>query len=305
LNAPTPAAVTPTAAPAPPTALGDLLSLTKPRLSALVLATAGVGMYVAPGGMHPLRTVLALLTIAATVGAANALNCYLERESDRFMARTRERPLPAGRMEPSVALLFGLSLVLAAVPFLTLAVNRMTGLLGFVAFASYVFVYTPMKARSSLAMWVGALPGALPPLMGWTAVTGTLDAGGLALFGILFAWQLPHFIAIALFRKNEYRAAGLPAGAAERGEHLNRWALLLTTVALVAVSWLPVPLKLGGTAYAVAAGVLGAGFLALAVQGVARRLGPPWARKTFAYSLVYLTALCVVLMLDGGVRAGG
>lgn len=284
------------------TSTADLLSLTKPRLSSMVLATAGTGILLAPGHLHPARVVLALVTIAATVGAANALNCYAERESDRHMARTRNRPLPSGRMEPAVALFFGLSLVLVAVPLLAMAVNRLTAFLGFIAFASYVFVYTPLKARTPAAMVVGALPGALPPLMGWTAVTGRLDAGGLALFAVMFLWQLPHFIAISLFRKNEYRAAGLPVGAVERGEQVSRWALLLTTVALVPVSFLPPVYGVGGVASVVAAAVLGAAFLALAVQGLVRRLGPPWARKTFAYSLVYLTGLFLVLMLDVGAR---
>ncbi|MCI0571599.1 MAG: heme o synthase [Myxococcaceae bacterium] len=280
----------------------DLLSLTKPRLSSQVLFTAAGGMYLAPGQISPARVVLALLTIAATVGAANALNCYMERESDRHMARTRNRPLPAGRMEPAVALGFGLSLVLVAIPMLSLSVNRLTGLLGFIAFASYVFVYTPLKARTEAAMVVGALPGALPPLMGWTAVTGTLDLGGLSLFGILFLWQLPHFLAISLYRKHEYRAAGLTVGAAEGGEHRSRWLLLLTTVALVAVSVLPSVVGITGRAYLVAAAVLGAGFLFFAGKGVVQRLGAPWARRTFAYSLVYLSGLFLVLMLDAGPR---
>jgi protoheme IX farnesyltransferase len=284
------------------TAATDLLSLTKPRLSSLVLCTAAGGMYLAPGTLSVARVVMALIAIAGTVGAANALNCYLERDSDRFMARTRTRPLPAGRMEAGVALGFGLSLVLVSIPALTLFVNRLTGFLGLLAFASYVFVYTPLKSRTSLAMVVGALPGALPPLMGWTAVTGTLDSGGMTLFSILFLWQLPHFLAIALFRKKEYAAAGLALVPLHHGEQMSRWQLLGTTLLLVPVSVLPFFLGFGGWLYLGCAVVLGAGFLFLAVKGLVRRLGPPWARQTFAYSLVYLSGLFLVLMLDGGAR---
>ena len=280
----------------------DLISLTKPRLSSQVVFTAAGGLYLAPGEMSTPRMVLTMLTIAATVGAANAFNCYIERDSDRFMARTRNRPLPAGRMEPSVALGFALLLALLAVPSMVLTVNRLTGLLGLIAFASYVFVYTPLKAHSQVAMLVGGLPGALPPLMGWTAVTGRLDAGGLALFALLFAWQMPHFLAIALFRQREYAAAGLTVTPLEHGDVSTRWQLLAWTVALLPISLLPTYLGFAGWFYFAAALLLGLGFIGLAVKGVAGRLGAPWARKTFAYSLVYLCTVFAVLLLDGGTQ---
>ena len=156
----------------------DLLSLTKPRLSSEVLFTAVGGMWLAPGKLSPVRALVVLLATAGTVGAANALNCYLERDSDQFMARTRNRPLPAGRMEPAIALWFGISLGALSLPALAIASNALTAMLGLTALLSYVLVYTPMKAKSSAAMWVGGIPGALPPLMGWTAVTGAMDAPG-------------------------------------------------------------------------------------------------------------------------------
>lgn len=280
----------------------DLLTLTKPRLSALVLATAAGGMYLAPGELVPIRAILSVLAIAGAVGAANVFNCYIERDSDRFMARTRGRPLPAGRMEPGVALGFGIMLIGLSVPLMMLAGNPLTALLGFIAFVSYVFVYTPLKAHSTVALLVGGLPGALPPLMGWTVVTGRLDAGGLALFALLFAWQMPHFLAIALFRQREYQAAGLTVTPLESGDASSRWQLLAWTVVLLAVSVLPTTLGFAGTLYLVSAVVLGLIFVGFGMWGVVRRLGAPWARKTFAYSLVYLTALFAVLMLDGGPR---
>jgi heme o synthase len=276
----------------------DLLSLTKPRLSGLVVCTAAGGMWLAPGELSAPRRILVLLATAGTVGAANALNCYWERNSDRFMRRTRNRPLPAGRMEPAVALWFGLSLSALCLPVLALAANGLTCALGFAALTSYVLAYTPLKSRTSIAMLVGAFPGALPPLMGWTAVTGTVDTPGMVLFAILFLWQIPHFIAIALFRQDEYAAAGLKCLPVERGEEVSRVYLFVYTAALVPIALLPYPLGIAGRAYFLAAIILGAGFLAFAGWGLLKRLGRKWAKQTFLYSLVYLTGLFLVLMLD-------
>jgi protoheme IX farnesyltransferase len=281
-------------------AAADLLSLTKPRLSALVLATAAGGMWLAPGHLSVVRALLTLLLTAGTVGAANALNCWMERDTDRFMTRTRGRPLPAGRMEPQVALWFGAGLAAICLPALALSANPLTGALGLLAFASYVFVYTPMKARSAAAILVGAVPGALPPLMGWTAVSGTIDPGGLALFALLFVWQLPHSLAIALFRKEEYEAAGLTSLPIERGEAASRIHILLYLTVLWPVALAPYFLGVAGRIYLVAAIALGAALFGLGAWGVAKRLGRPWARQLFLATLLYLSAIFLVLMVDGG-----
>jgi len=283
-----------------PSIAADLVSLTKPRLSSLVLATTAGGIWLAPGSVTPLQAVVTLLATAGTVGAANALNCHAERESDRFMARTRNRPLPSGRMEPSTALLFGLSLAAVSLPALALASNLLTALLGLTALLSYVFVYTPMKSRTSAAMLVGAIPGALPPLMGWTSVTGRLDLAGLVLFSILFLWQIPHFIAIALFRKEEYAAAGLTSMPIERGDESSRAQLVFYIVALLPVTLLPYQLHFAGPLYLYAAALLGLGFLAMGAWGFFKQLGKAWARQCFLFSLVYLTGLFVALAVDGG-----
>jgi heme o synthase len=282
------------------TTAADLVSLTKPRLSSLVLATTAGGMWLAPGQLSLSRALVTMLATAGTVGAANAFNCFIERDSDRFMARTRNRPLPSGRMDPAVALLFGLSLTAVSLPALWLAANLLTAVLGLVALLSYVLMYTPLKARTSAAMLVGAVPGALPPLMGWTAVTDQVDAGGYALFAILFLWQIPHFIAIALFRKEEYAAAGLTSLPLERGDESSRLQLLLYTVALVPTTLLPFQLGIAGLWYLAAALLLGAGFLGIAAWGFFKRLDKPWARQTFFFSLLYLTGLFAALMLDSG-----
>ncbi len=278
----------------------DLLSLTKPRLSGLVIATTAGGMWLAPGELTVSRVLVTLLATSGTVGAANALNCYWERHSDRFMARTRNRPLPAGRMEPAVALAFGLALAALSLPALALGANPLTAGLGLLALISYVLAYTPLKARTAAAMLVGAVPGALPPLMGWTAVTGRIDAGGYVLFSILFLWQIPHFIAIALFRKDEYAAAGLKSVPLERGEDSSRLQIVLYLVALVPMSLLPFQLRIAGGWYLAAAVVLGLSFLGLGAMGLFRRLGRSWARQTFLFSLLYLAGLFAALMLDSG-----
>jgi protoheme IX farnesyltransferase len=281
----------------------DLLSLTKPRLSSLVICTAAGGMWLARSPeLTAGRIALTLLATAGTVGAANALNCYLERDSDRFMARTRNRPLPAGRMEPLVALFFGLSLAAFSIPTLALSANLLTAALGLVAFLSYVLLYTPLKSRSPQAMLVGAIPGAIPPMMGWTAATGRLDATAWVLFAILFFWQLPHFIAIAMFRKPEYAAAGLKSVPLASGDGVARWQMLGYTVALVPVSCLLYPLGVAGGFYLTVAVVLGAVFLGMTGWGVWRKEGKVWARKVFLFTLVYLAGLFGALMANVTVR---
>jgi len=281
----------------------DLLSLTKPRLSGLVLFTTAGGMWLSRASLPWWQWVVAMLGTAGTVGAANAFNCYLERDSDRFMARTSVRPLPQGRLEPIVALVFGAVLALVSLPVLFFGVNALTGALGLAALASYVLVYTPMKSRSRWAMVVGAVPGALPPLMGWTASTGRVEVPGLVLFGILFFWQLPHFIAIALFRKAEYRAAGLTSLPLERGDDVARRQAVLYLLPLLPLSVLPFVVGVAGWLYLVAAVALGAGFSWVAVDGWLHQRDAVWARKLFGVSLLYLTGLFAALAVSspGGV----
>ncbi len=282
------------------TVAADLVSLTKPRLSSLVLCTAAGGLWMAPGKLAPAQWILALGAIAGTVGSANALNCYLERDSDQRMARTRNRPLPAGRMEPAVALWFGLSLGVVSLAILALGTNLLTAALGLLALVSYVLCYTPLKARSETAMLVGGVPGALPPLMGWTAATGKISLPGVVLFGILFFWQMPHFLAIALFRKEEYRQAGLHSVPLRSGDSMSRAQIVAYLLVLLPIAYLPFPLHLAGKLYLVVSSVLGAVFLGLGVYGAVLRLGRPWARQLFFFSLVYLTGLFAVMMIDSG-----
>lgn len=293
-------------APAPARPLGavlrDIASLAKPRITLMVVLTAAGGIWLAPEALAPATAILMLATTAAVVAAANSLNCWLERDSDRLMRRTMERPLPDRRLAPNVALVMGIGLGLVSVPVLALLVNPLTGLLGAIALISYVAVYTPMKRISSASLLVGAVPGALPPLMGWTAATNSLDAPGLALFAILFLWQVPHFLAIAIYRQNEYERAGLVTLPTTQGLDAAKRQSVVYTGALVASSVLLFTYQVAGWLYLVSALVLGLGMLVVALQGLRAEAGPKWARKLFVASLVYLTGLFLVLPLDAALR---
>jgi protoheme IX farnesyltransferase len=286
--------------------MGDLVSLTKPRITLMVLVTTAGAAWLASfsgaGSLAPLALAATLFGTALVVSSANALNCWMERDLDRNMARTKNRPLPAGRLDPQVALVFGLALGALSVPLLAVAVNPLTGLLAAIALVSYVWIYTPMKQRSPAALLVGAIPGAMPPLMGWTAATGSLEAPGIALFGILFVWQLPHFLAIAMFRQNEYEKAGIKVLPSVRGTAVAKLHTIAWAGALVPVTLLLVPLGVAGTGYLVVAGVLGVAFAILCVAGLRKQAGNRWARAVFLASLAYLPLLFAALAIDVATR---
>lgn len=284
---------------APVAAARDLVELAKPRLSLLVVFTAGIGLAIAPGSPDPARASLFLLGTALLVASANTLNCWMEIEADRRMARTRARPLPSGRLDPWVALAFGGLLGLYAIPLLAIAANPLTALLGAIAHVLYVVIYTPLKRVSPLALEVGAVPGALPPLMGWTAVAGEPGLGGWVLFAMLFAWQLPHFLAASLYLKEDYRRGGFRVLPVVKGEASARRHLVAYALLLLAVTAAPSAAGMAGSAYAAAAAALGAVFLVLAAAGLWDGRGAAWARRVFLYSLFHLPALATMLVLDG------
>jgi heme o synthase len=282
----------------------DLVALTKPRITVIVVATCAAGMAIAPGKIPAPTALLALLGTALIVASANTLNMWWERDTDGLMARTRQRPLPAGRLASDIALFFGLALGASSIPML-MAVNLVTAGLGIVALVTYVLAYTPLKRHSPFALWVGAIPGAMPPLMGWTSVTGSLlgsggaaSWGGLLLFSFLFAWQLPHFNAIALFRAEDYARAGLKVVSVERGARVAKWHIAGYSVLLVAVSLALVAARVAGLAFEVSTFALGAFFLGLAGYGLGGKAGHGWARGVFGYSIVYLTVLLAILVAD-------
>ena len=277
----------------------DLVALAKPRITALVVFTTAIGLWLAPHGLRPLTIALTLVGTVLIVAAANVLNMYLERDTDALMARTMHRPLPAHRMDPGVALKFGIALAAVSVPLLTFAVGALPGLLASIALVSYVLLYTPMKRQTAASLLVGALPGAIPPLIGWTAATERLDLPGILLFAVMFLWQVPHFLAITLFRKEDYARAGLVVQPNEPGgEREARANIVRYTVALVAVSLLFVPLGLGRGAYLAVALIVGAVFLGYAIAGLRQGAGRRWARNLFLLSLLYLPVLFGALVLD-------
>ena len=281
-----------------PGALQDLVDLTKPRLSTLVLITAGGGLWLSPAPVSWVQGLAAVVGTTLVVGGANALNCYLERDSDKRMVRTASRPLPAGRMEPRSALIFGLLLSLGSVPLITLLTTPLAGFLAAIALLLYVLVYTPMKRYSAISTLVGAIPGAMPPLIGWTAATGTLDTGGLVLFFLLFLWQIPHSLAISIFRQTEYADAGLWVFSNDFGLDSTRRHILIYTIPLVALPALLWELEIASWTTLLSGGILGAWFLWQAFDGWLGKKGADWARKLFLTTLLYLSVLFATLTID-------
>lgn len=270
----------------------------------MVVISAGAGFLVASGGDIDGRALLvAALGIGMVAGGTSALNQVIERDIDALMLRTRGRPLPTGKVTPGAAAAFSLGLSVLGILFLATFVNLLTALLAMIALASYVLVYTPLKKVSSLSTVVGAVPGALPILGGWTAATGSLDPGGWALFGILFFWQLPHFLALAWLYREDYRLGGLKMlGVTDPSGRQTRHQSVLYAVALLPTSLLPVLLGLSGGFYAAAALLLTGAYVGTALHFAFRGTSPT-ARSLFRVSLLYLPVLLLFLTLD--VRSGG
>lgn len=283
-----------------PSMVKDILSLGKPRLSSLVLATTGVGVWIAPGSMGLTRALLTLIGTSLIVASANAFNCYWEKKTDQLMVRTRNRPLPAGRLEPRAAIYFGSFLLLIALPTLVVAANALTALLGALGFLLYVFAYTPLKFKSTLALQVGAIPGAIPPLMGWTAVTGSIELGGLMLFAILFCWQFTHFLAISLYLKEDYARAGIRAYSVVHGENRTKIMIAMSMVLLIPTTLTLIPLGIANLHYGIAASFLGFLLLGFSLMGFMIPKTGRWARSMFLATVAYLPLLFMALILGAG-----
>jgi heme o synthase len=277
--------------------LTALVQLTKPGVTRMVLATTWCGAAIAPGKLRLDLLAWTLVGTALVVGAANALNMYVEADVDALMSRTRGRPIPSGRISAEVALSFGLVLAFLGIPVLDWLVNPLTAFVAGLSLLVYVLAYTPMKRLSPIAVWVGAVPGAVPPLLGWTSQTGAIGIGGLSLFLVLFVWQVPHFHAIALFRMDEYRRASLKILPVTRGISYTKWSMVAVTALGLAVSALPALAGLGGMTYRVAAIALGAPYFVLALYGLSPNAGAKWARSFFFASMPYLLGLFVALVV--------
>ena len=273
--------------------------LVKARLTTLVLLTTAVGFYI--GEIGAINWFLFFNTLAATglvAMGASALNQLLEREYDAKMRRTQDRPLPSGRLQPTTVAIFGGVSSVAGLVYLALAVNLLTSVLGAITLVSYLFIYTPLKRVTWLNTAIGAIPGALPPLMGWTAARGELSGEGWALFAILAFWQLPHFFAIAWMYRDEYAKAGfvmLP-NVDNNGKRTGQQTVS-HTFALVIASLCPFVFKMSGMIYLVGAIVLGAGFLFCAIQ-FSRQLTLQRARQLFLASIIYLPLLLALMVWD-------
>jgi protoheme IX farnesyltransferase len=277
--------------------VSDYLELTKPRIASLVLVTVAATMLVAGWGLpNPLILVHTLIGTALVAASASALNQWLETESDARMPRTANRPLPAGRLSSRQVIAFALVTILAGSVYLGVFVNLLTAGLGLLTWISYVWIYTPMKSRTPFNTVVGAVAGALPVLMGWTAVEAPLDLKAFGLFMILFLWQFPHFMAIAWIYRHQYRDAGLQmlTTVDPSGRRAGAQAVMCA-LALLPVSLLPSVFGLAGVGYGLSALLLGTGQLACAGLFLARR-SETSARRLLWASLVYLPALLMLLI---------
>jgi protoheme IX farnesyltransferase len=273
--------------------------LVKARLTTLVLLTTAVGFYVgSQGAMNWLLFANTLAGTALVAAGASALNQWLERDFDAKMRRTQSRPLPSGRLQPTTVAIFGGVTSVAGLIYLALAVNLLTSVLGAVTLVSYVFIYTPLKRVTWLNTAVGAIPGALPPLMGWAAARNELSGPGWALFAILAFWQLPHFFAIAWIYREDYAKAGfvmLPNVDSDGRQ--TRQQTISNALALLIASLCPFLFKMAGAVYLAGAVLLGVGFLFCAIQ-FSRQLTLSRARQLFWASIIYLPLLLALMVFD-------
>ena len=279
--------------------LNPYFALTKPRVVSLIVFTAVIGMFLATPGMVALRPLIfGAIGIALVAGAAAAVNCLLEHKIDALMARTRGRPLPMGRLTSGEAAAFALVVGLAGMALLYALVNPLTMWLALATFAGYAFVYTLiLKPRTPQNIVLGGAAGAMPPVLGWSAVTGEVSADALLLFLIIFVWTPPHFWSLALYRRKEYAKAGVPMLPVTHGERVTRRHVLMYTAALFAVSLLPFCAGMSGLPYLAAALALGGVFLAYAAR-LCQRYSDRLAHATFRYSIVYLALLFAALLAD-------
>lgn len=282
--------------------VGDYVQLLKPRVMSLVVFTALVGLVTAPGQIHPVLAVIALLCITVGAGASGALNMWYDADIDAHMARTAARPIPRGRVKAEEALVFGVILSVGSVLTLGLLVNYVAGALLALTIAFYIFVYTMWLKRSTpYNIVIGGAAGAFPPMIGWAAVTGGVSLESIVLFLIIFMWTPPHFWALSLYRCRDYERVGVPMLPVVAGLDETRRQILIYAVAFVATTALPLPLGLGHTAYGIVAAGAGAVFMYLTWQVWRVREGreaDQAARRLFAFSILHLFLLFAVLLVE-------
>ena len=282
-----------------------LLRLTKPRVVSLIVFTAIIGMFLASPGLPSLSAlVFGTLGIALSAGAAAAINCLVEQRIDAIMARTRARPLPMGELTSAQTLIFAGVIGGSGLGVLYALVNPLTMWLTLATFVGYAVIYTVvLKPLTPQNIVIGGASGAMPPVLGWAAVTGEVSSDALLLFLIIFAWTPPHFWALALYRKREYAKAGIPMLPVTHGDRYTRLHVLLYTLILLAVSILPYATRMSGVLYLACALALGAVFIGYAVR-INLAYSDGLARRTFRYSIVYLSVLFATLLVDHYWRLG-
>jgi protoheme IX farnesyltransferase len=275
--------------------VADYLELSKSRIVLMVLITTAGGYLLGAAHFDLMLMVNTLIGTALVAAGTNALNQYVEREHDGKMRRTSRRPLPDGRMTPRAALIFSTAVAIIGTAYLVVMVNTLTAVLGAFTLTSYIFVYTPLKRISTACTIIGAVPGAIPPLMGWTAATGHLSAGGWVLFGILFFWQLPHFMAISWIYREDYGRAGyvMTAVSDSDGTATARQAILYS-LALLAVSVMPSFIGMAGLGYLIGSTICGVALLAMSIRFFFDRSNKT-AMKLFMTSNLYLVAMMAML----------
>ncbi len=293
-----PAAGAPSAPYGEEIALGDFVALLKPRVMSLVVFTGAVGLVLAPGTLHPVLAFVAILCIAVGAGAAGAINMWVDRDIDALMTRTRNRPIPAGRVAPNVALGFGITLAVASVSIMALALNGVAaGLLAFTIFFYIVIYSMALKRRTPQNIVIGGAAGAFPPMIGWAAVGGDVTLASVVLFAIIFLWTPPHFWALALYKRGDYDNAGVPMLPVVAGRRSTAWQMFAYTAALLPVTLLPCVIGLSGVIYGAGAVALGSLFLASAIS-VIRDTSERSARRMFPFSILYLFLIFVLLLID-------
>lgn len=282
----------------PPSRIADVFALAKPTITATSVLTAAGGYLVAGSRLDSARAAALLIGVALVVAAANAFNMALERESDARMRRTRARPVASGRLSVRLALAIAGAWGALAALILSWGTNVLTSGLALASLVIYAFVYTPLKRKTAFALVIGAIPGAAPPLLGFTAATGEVGAPGLSLFALLFVWQLPHFLAIALRCREDYAAGGIRAISVVLGEDSTRRQAALYSAALIPTALSLSVLGVVGWFYAAAATILGIGMTTLAARAIRPPDQPAWDRRLFFASLAYLPLLFFALALD-------
>ncbi|MGE3608230.1 MAG: heme o synthase [Bacteriovoracaceae bacterium] len=283
-----------------PTYFNDVLDLFKPKLTILVVITLLVGVFLSPLQMNIILLTVSMIAIWFQAAGALSLNCYYERDIDKLMERTKDRPLPAGRLRPQVALFWGWGLVIVGTVILFLSANSLTAILGFVTVLAYIYLYTPMKQYSPYALYVGAIPGAIPTVMGWTTVTGSIWGMGAYLFGILFLWQIPHFMAISYYRKKEYSNAHIMTFAQTHSLKFLKVNISLYSLLLLAFGLLPYFWGQRGESYLISSLAIGVILVLFALSGwvLPKKYSyESWARSYFWATLFYLPLQMGVLLI--------